>query len=163
MDRVDGIVAQWNRERPDLDTGPMGLIGRLRRLSHHLLREMEKTFARHGLNDATFDLLATLRRSGAPYRLSPGDLLGTTMITSGSMTNRIDQLEKLGLVKRMQNPEDGRSVLIGLTEKGLGVIEAAVTDHVATQVRLTAALPAAERAALDGLLRPFLASFETER
>ena len=163
MDRVDAIIAQWNRERPDLDTGPMGLIGRLRRLSQHLLREMEKTFARHGLNDATFDLLATLRRSGAPYRLSPGDLLATTMITSGSMTNRIDQLEKVGLVKRTQNPGDGRSVFIALTEKGFAVIDQAVTDHVATQQRITGALSADERALLDGLLRPFLASFEAER
>lgn len=160
MDRVEAIQAQWNRVRPDLDTGPMGLIGRLRRLSHHLLREMEKTFARHGLNDATFDLLATLRRSGPPYRLSPGDLLATMMITSGTMTNRIDQLEKIGLVERIQNPQDGRSVIIALTEKGFSVIDQAVTDHVATQQRIMAGLSAEERTALDGSLKAFLACFE---
>ena len=137
MDRVDDILAQWNRERPDLDVSPMGLIGRLRRISHHLTREMEKTFAAHGLNDATFDVLATLRRSGPPYSLSPGDLLATMMITSGTMTNRVDQLEKMGLVARTQNPEDGRSVFISLTDRGFAVIDAAVTDHVATQLRLT--------------------------
>ena len=88
MDGVDKILAQWNRERPDLDVGPMGLIGRLRRISRYLTREMEKTFAAHGLNDASFDVLATLRRSGSPYGQSPGDLQATMMITSGTMTYR---------------------------------------------------------------------------
>lgn len=156
MDRVDDILAQWHRERPDLDVGPMGLIGRLRRISHHLTREMEKTFARHGLNDATFDVLATLRRSGPPYSLSPGDLLATMMITSGTMTNRVDQLEKVGLVERTQNPEDGRGVIISLTDKGFAVIDAAVTDHVATQVRLTSMLSPKDTAALNRLLSKYL-------
>lgn len=156
MDRVDDILAQWNRERPDLDVGPMGLIGRLRRISHHLTREMEKTFARHGLNDATFDVLATLRRSGPPYSLSPGDLLATMMITSGTMTNRVDQLEKVGLVERTQNPEDGRGVIISLTDKGFAVIDTAVTDHVATQLRLTSMLSPKDTATLDRLLSKYL-------
>lgn len=156
MDPVDDILAQWNRERPDLDVGPMGLIGRLRRISHHLTREMEKTFARHGLNDATFDVLATLRRSGPPYSLSPGDLLATMMITSGTMTNRVDQLEKVGLVERTQNPEDGRGVIISLTDEGFAVIDAAVTDHVATQVRLTSTLSPKDAAALNRLLSKYL-------
>lgn len=156
MDRVDDILAQWNRERPDLDVGPMGLIGRLRRISHHLTREMEKTFARHGLNDATFDVLATLRRSGPPYSLSPGDLLATMMITSGTMTNRVDQLEKVGLVERAQNPEDGRGVIISLTDEGFAVIDAAVTDHVATQLRLTSTLSPKDTAALNRLLSKYL-------
>lgn len=156
MDRVDDILAQWNRERPDLDVGPMGLIGRLRRISHHLTREMEKTFARHGLNDATFDVLATLRRSGPPYSLSPGDLLATMMITSGTMTNRVDQLEKVGLVERTQNPEDGRGVIISLTDEGFAVIDAAVTDHVATQSRLTSMLSPKDKATLNRLLSKYL-------
>jgi DNA-binding MarR family transcriptional regulator len=156
MDPVDDILAQWNRERPDLDVGPMGLIGRLRRISHHLTREMEKTFAQHGLNDATFDVLATLRRSGPPYSLSPGDLLATMMITSGTMTNRVDQLEKVGLVERTQNPEDGRGVIISLTDKGFAVIDAAVTDHVATQLRLTSMLSPKDTAALNRLLSKYL-------
>lgn len=156
MDRVDDILAQWNRERPDLDVSPMGLIGRLRRISHHLTREMEKTFAAHGLNDATFDVLATLRRSGPPYSLSPGDLLATMMITSGTMTNRVDQLEKMELVARTQNPEDGRSVFISLTDRGFAVIDAAVTDHVATQLRLTSTLSPKDSAALNRLLSKYL-------
>jgi DNA-binding MarR family transcriptional regulator len=160
MDRVDKITAQWNRERPELTTVPMGLIGRLRRVAAHMTREMEKTFAAHGLTDAGFDVLATLRRSGAPYALSPGALLATMMITSGTMTNRIDQLEKAGLVERIQNPDDRRSVTIRLTESGLATIDAAVTDHVATQVRITSGLSPEENAVLDGLLRKYLAGFE---
>lgn len=160
MDRVDVILAQWRRERPDLDTGPMGLIGRIRRVAAHLSRGMEKTFAAHGLNSASFDVLATLRRSGPPYALSPGDLLETMMITSGTMTNRIDQLEKAGLVARAHNPEDRRSVIISLTDKGFAAIDAAVTAHVATQARLVAALSAEERAMLNAVLGKYMAGFE---
>ena len=161
MDRVDDILAQWNRERPDLDVGPMGLIGRLRRISHHLTREMEKTFAAHGLNFASFDVLATLRRSGPPYALSPGDLSATMMITSGTMTNRVDQLEKAGLVERRLNPDDRRSFIVSLTDMGFATIDAAVTDHVATQTRIVSMLTSEERAALDALLSKFLVSFES--
>ncbi|MBR0641622.1 MarR family winged helix-turn-helix transcriptional regulator [Plastoroseomonas hellenica] len=160
MDRVDVILAQWRRERPDLDTGPMGLIGRIRRVAAHLSRGMEKTFAAHGLNGASFDVLATLRRSGPPYALSPGDLLETMMITSGTMTNRIDQLEKAGLVARAHNPEDRRSVIISLTKKGFATIDAAVTAHVATQARLVAGLSPEERAMLNAVLGKYMAGFE---
>ncbi|MGO4737861.1 MarR family winged helix-turn-helix transcriptional regulator [Bosea sp. 2KB_26] len=163
MDHVDGILAQWNRERPDLDVTPMGLFGRLKRLSQHLGREMEKTFAEHGLNSASFDVLATLRRSGPPYSLSPGDLLATMMITSGTLTNRIDQLEKAGLVERTHNPEDRRSFIISLTERGFATIEAAVTAHVATQARLSSVLSLGENAALNALLSKYLAGFEGNR
>jgi DNA-binding MarR family transcriptional regulator len=162
MDRVDDILAQWNRERPDLDVVPMGLIGRIRRVAQHLSREMEKTFAAHGLNDPSFDVLATLRRSGPPYALSPSDLMATMMITSGTMTNRIDQLEKAGLVERKSNPQDGRSFIVSLTDKGFAVIDAAVTDHVATQKRITSILTPEENAALNMLMGKYLAGFEAQ-
>jgi DNA-binding MarR family transcriptional regulator len=162
MDRIDEILAQWNRERPDLDVAPMGLIGRFMRVARHLAREMEKTFAAHGLNAATFDVLATLRRSDPPHALSPGDLMATMMVTSGTMTNRIDQLAKAGLVERRSNPEDGRSVIIALTEQGFAVIDAAVTAHVETQARLTALLCAQDRMALDRLLRSYLTGLEAD-
>jgi DNA-binding MarR family transcriptional regulator len=162
MDRIDNILAQWHRERPDLDVAPMGLIGRLRQVSRHLGREMEKTFAAHGLNAASFDVLATLRRSGPPYALSPGDLMAMTMVTSGTMTNRIDQLEKAGLVERRLNPQDARSVIIALTERGFAVIDAAVTAHVETQARLVALISKDDRAALERLLRTYLAGLEAE-
>ena len=140
----------------------MGLLGRIKRLSAHLSREMEKTFATHGLNLASFDVLATLRRAGPPHRLSPGDLLATTMVTSGTMTHRLDQLERAGLVERLRNPEDGRSVLVALSRKGLDVIEAAVTDHVATQDRLVAGLSQDDFAKLDRLLKTYLSDFEKD-
>lgn len=159
-DHVDRILAQWRRERPDLDVGPMGLLGRLARLTTYLGREVEKTFLELGLSSASFDVLAALRRSGKPYRLSPGDLLATMMITSGTMTNRIDQLEKTGLVERLTNPQDRRSVLIALKPKGLDLVERAVTAHVANQHRLAALLEPEEQAALDALLRKYLVQFE---
>nr|WP_298101247.1 MarR family transcriptional regulator [uncultured Shinella sp.] len=160
MDHVDRILAQWNRERPDLDVEPMGLLGRVARLRTHLAREIEKALAAHGLNSASFDVLATLRRSGPPYRLSPGDLIATTMVSSGTMTNRLDQLEKAGLIERSHNPDDRRGVIIALTPKGLALVDAAVTDHVENQHKLLDGLDAQERAALDGLLRKFLGAFE---
>ena len=160
MDHVDKVLAQWRHERPDLEVMPMGLIGRVKRLAQHLTREMEKTWADHGLNAASFDVLATLRRAGAPFRLSPGDLMASTMVTSGTMTHRIDQLEKAGLVERIRNPDDGRGFLIALTETGYGVIDAAVTAHVATQDKLVSGLSAADRKALNRLLKSFLADFE---
>ena len=160
MDHVDRILAQWRRERPDLEVAPMGLIGRIKRLALCLSREMEKTWARHGLNAASFDVLATLRRSGPPFRLSPGDLMASTMVTSGTMTNRIDQLEKAGLVERIRNPDDGRGFLISLTGRGFEVIDAAVAAHVETQGRLVAGLSRDERRALDGLLKRFLKDVE---
>lgn len=160
MDRIDKILEQWRRERPDLDTTAMGLFGRLRNLALHLSREMEKTFGRFGLNSANFDMLATLRRSGEPCTLSPSDLMETMMVSSGTMTNRIDQLERAGLVTRSQNPNDGRSFLVSLTPKGFELIDAAVTAHVETQTRLISTLSDDERTALDGLLRNYLADFE---
>lgn len=105
-------------------------------------------------------MLATLRRSGAPYRLSPGELLDTLMVTSGTMTNRIDQLEKQNFVERIVNPDDRRSVLIGLTETGLALVDETVTDHVANQNRLVSALSEEDQETFDRLLRTYLASFE---
>lgn len=160
MDHVDRILAQWNRERPDLDVEPMGLLGRISRLSTHLAREVEKTLAGHGLNSASFDVLATLRRSGPPYRLSPGDLVATTMVSSGTMTNRLDQLEKAGLIERSHNPDDRRGVIIALTAKGFALVDEAVSAHVENEHRLIQGLDAQERAALGGLLRKFLTEFE---
>ncbi|ANL45063.1 MULTISPECIES: MarR family winged helix-turn-helix transcriptional regulator [Rhizobium] len=160
QDHVDRILAQWRRERPDLDVEPMGILGRLKRLGTHLGREVETVLMKHGLSTSAFDVLATLRRSGAPYRLSPGELLEMTMVSSGTMTNRIDQLEKSGFVERILNREDRRSVLIALTEKGLATVEEAVGAHVANQHRLTRNLTTEDKAAFDRLLKKLLADFE---
>lgn len=155
MDHVDRILAQWHLERPDLDVAPMGLIGRIKRLNLTVTREMEKTWAEHGLNGPSFDMLATLRRAGPPFSLSPSDLIASTMVTSGTMTNRIDQLQKSGYVKRVKNPDDGRGFLISLTEKGFDVIDAAVTAHVATQGKLVSGLSDKEKATLDKALKNY--------
>ncbi len=144
MDHVDFITQQWERERPDLDVTAMGVIGRVARLYLAYQRGMHATFAEFGLNAAKFDVLATLRRSGAPYTLSPGDLLKATMVASGTMTNRIDRLEADGLVKREVNPEDSRSFLVGLTEEGLALVDRAVTAHVQTQAQLLEGLETQE-------------------
>lgn len=156
MDEIDTIKAQWAQQRPDLDTDPMALIGRLMRLTQHLSQEMSVTFAKFGLTGAGFDVLATLLRSGSPHALSPNQLLSTMMITSGTMTNRIDQLEKQGFVKRIKSTEDRRSVQIALTEKGRTVVDEAVTAHVATQTRLVSPLSAEERDIFDKMLRKYL-------
>lgn len=160
MDHVDRIVAQWAAERPDIDTGPMAVIGRVSRVSSALSRGMQKTFHRFGLNSAKFDVLATLRRSGPPYSLSPNDLLSATMVASGTMTNRIDRLVDDGLVERVRNPDDSRSFLITLTEKGRTLIDLAVTEHVATQAALVSVLDDDERNELARLLSKLMSNLE---
>lgn len=156
MDGVDKIIAQWNRERPDLDVGPMALLGRLGRLRELILHRQEEIFARFGLNSSGFDVLATLRRSGPPYGLSPGELMEQMMISSGTMTNRIDQLVKVGLVERRQNPDDRRSMIVSLTDKGFALIDEAVTAHVENQHRLVSMLSEPEQTALNDLVKSYL-------
>lgn len=160
MDKIDKIVIQWNEERPDLDLSGFQLVGRFKLISQHLSREMDKTFATFGLTHSSFDVLATLRRSGSPYGLSPNELLESTMVTSGTMTNRIDQLEKAGLVERKRNPKDGRSVIITLTKKGFAVVDKAVAAHMETLTRLTSSLSEKDSAALKPLLSKFLTCLE---
>lgn len=153
MDHVDKIVAQWTQERPELDVGPMEVIGRIVRLANCLNHEMERVFERFDLTAASFDVLATLRRSGGPYALSPGELMETTMVTSGTMTNRIDRLVTAGLVERRENPKDKRGFLICLTAGGLALIDRAVEDHVARQAELIAAVQGDERDDLVNITR----------
>ncbi|WP_100158233.1 MarR family winged helix-turn-helix transcriptional regulator [Proteus columbae] len=160
MDRIDNITKQWQRERPDLDISPMGLIGRLGNITLHLSREMEKVFSQFGLNTSSFDVLATLRRAGDPYTLSPGEMLSTLMVTSGTMTNRIDQLEKAGWVIRKVNPEDGRGFLVSLTPEGLKLINKVIEAHVENQKRLISGLSQQEQQALNQLLKVFLNTLE---
>ncbi|MDP5220781.1 MarR family transcriptional regulator [Ruegeria sp. 2205SS24-7] len=149
---IEDIRAQWAKQRPGIDTAPMGVIGRVVRLSALYSEEMGKTFANHGLSAASFDVLATLLRSGPPHALSPNQLLATMMVTSGTMTNRIDQLEKDGLVARIPNPEDKRSVHVKLTESGIRKIDAAVSDHVVVQKRLVEGLSEMDRTELSAIL-----------
>ena len=159
-DRVDQILAQWQRERPDLDVSPMGIIGRMGRLAKHLERAIQETFSEFGLNVGEFDVLAALRRSGQPYQLSPTELFNTLMVSSGTMTHRIDRLEQAELVKRIPHANDRRGTLIELTDKGFNVIEEAVEAHVVNEHRVLSVLEESEREALAQLLRTFSVSFE---
>ena len=159
-DPVDEILAQWQRERPDLDVSPMGIVGRMTRLAKHLKLEIGKTFAQFGLNPGEFDVLATLRRSGQPYRLSPTELYNSMMVSSGTMTNRIDGLEKAELVQRLPDPSDRRGMLIQLTDKGLDTIDRTVEAHVINEHRLLEALDRSERETFTVLMRKLLISLE---
>ena len=159
-DAVDAILTQWRTERPDLDVAPMGPIGRLKRCAALVERRLEATFTQFGLSFWEFDMLATLRRSGAPYCLAPTTLFSTLMVTSGTMTHRMGKLEASGWIKRLPNPADARSLLVQLTPAGLALIDQAVQAHVANEHALLAPLRAADLAALDRRLAQLLAVLE---
>ncbi len=159
-DAVDRIVAAWARERPELDTAPAEIVGRIGRLRWYLDGGLERTFRRFGLTRAAFDVLAALRRSGLPYRLPQKVLMGALMRTSGTTSFRIDRLESQGLVRREADPDDGRGVFVALTKKGLRLVDSAAPAHLANEAQLLAALSAEERVTLVTLLRKLLLSFE---
>ena len=152
LDHVGRIMAQWAAERPDLDVSPQGVIGRLHRLSQHLHDELRPVFAAAGLSDGDFDVLAALRRAGAPYELSPGELAATTMVTSGAVTKRVDRLEAAGLVRRAVDPADARSRRVRLTDQGVGLIDRLFEQHMANEHRLVSGLSDLERTRLAALL-----------
>ncbi|WP_174509702.1 MarR family winged helix-turn-helix transcriptional regulator [Klebsiella oxytoca] len=148
-DAVDRILEQWKRERPDLDCSPMGPIGRLKRCAMLLEPQIEVAFIRHDLVRWEFDMLATLRRAGAPFILSPTQLFSTLMITSGTMTHRLKALEKRGFISRLADPNDARSMLVALTPEGRERIDEAVETHVENERQLLAGLTTAQRQQLD--------------
>jgi DNA-binding MarR family transcriptional regulator len=158
QDRIDQILARWKRERPDLDTRAMGLVGRIQRAAAALRPRLDETHALSGLSGESFDVLASLRRSGPPYQLSPTTLFREMMLTSGAMTNRIDRLEEAGLVSRRPDLKDRRGTLVRLTPKGKVLIDAATTKHVANEERLLSGLSAREQLQLAELLRKLLLS-----
>lgn len=155
-DHLDFVLDQWARERPDLDVSAMGVIGRLSRLSRLVGTELEKTFGAHGLDRGAFDMLATLRRSGPPFALTPAGLMRASMVTSGAITQRLDRLESKGWVTRTPSDSDGRSVVVALTDEGLALIDAALPDHVANEERILASLSADQRDQLAAILRQLL-------
>lgn len=161
-DEVDRLVADWRRERPDLDVSPLEVLSRVSRLSRHLDRARREAFASHGLDLWSFDVLAALRRSGAPYELAPRTLLRQTLVTSGAMTNRIDRLEEAGLVTRRADVADRRVVRVRLTSAGRRRADACLSDLVERERELLAGLPGGDRRVLAGLLRQLLLSFGDE-
>jgi DNA-binding MarR family transcriptional regulator len=155
---VDFILRQWAAQRPDLDVSPMAIIGRLKRFSLIVEGELKRTFAAHDLDRSSFDVLATLRRSPEPHSLTPAELMESAMVTSGAITQRLDRLEKRGLVVRRPSELDGRSVRVTLTEAGRALVDETLPDHLATENRLLAALDQDERAAFADTLRKVLES-----
>jgi DNA-binding MarR family transcriptional regulator len=159
-DRVDRIQEQWRRERPDLDPTPQGVIGRLHRLADRLRDELITVYREHGLGEGDFDVLASLRRTGAPFELPAGELARHTMVTTGAMTKRIDRLEAAGLVTRTPDASDGRGRRIGLTDRGRQLIDAAFTDHIANEHRLVGLLTASDRETLARILKQWLGALD---
>ena len=158
MDRADVAIEQWGRERPELPALPMAVLGRLSEAAERVMRDhLNPLFAEAGLQNGEFDVLATLRRSGEPFMLSPTRLYEATMISSGGMTARLDRLERAGLIERRPDPNDRRGKLIALTPQGRQVIDATLTRHVANEQRLLSALTTAEQEKLNALLKKLIA------
>jgi len=155
-DHIDRIVAQWHRERPDVDVTALGILGRLFRVAALAETELAHGLTPHGLQPGWFDLLAALRRAGTPYELNPTDLMAATMLTSGGVTKRLDRLAEAGLIERRPDPSDRRGTLVRLTTAGRKAIDAAIETHAANEKRLLEPLPAADRRTLDALLRKLL-------
>lgn len=151
-DEVDRLVTAWKRERPDLDVAPMQVLSRITRLALHLDRARREAFADHGLETSDFDVLSALRRSGEPYQLSPGHLVQQTLVTSGTMTHRVDRLVGKGLVDRLPDPSDRRGVLVRLTATGRSSVDGAFTALLAREQDLLADLdPSATAQVVDAL------------
>ena len=159
-DEVDRLVEAWRRERADLDLGPMGVLSRVSRLAHLLDRARRQSFTEHGIESWEFDVLAALRRAGAPYELSPGRLLKETLVTSGTMTHRVDRLAARGLVERLPDPHDRRGVLVRLTDAGRRTVDGALEGLLDRERDLLAALDPADQKRLAGLLRSLLTAVE---
>jgi DNA-binding MarR family transcriptional regulator len=159
-DEVDRLVEAWARARPDLDLGPMEVLSRVSRLSHHLDLARRTAFADHGIEPWEFDVLAALRRAGPPYELSPGRLLRETLVTSGTMTNRVDRLVGRSFVERLPDPRDRRGVLVRLTDLGRSTVDGALASLLEHERPLLAPLTPEERVQLALLLRRLAVSVE---
>lgn len=159
-DHIDRILAQWRRERPDLDVAALGTLGRIFRTAQLADAALAEGARRHDLPSGWFDLLAALRRAGQPYELNPSALMRATLVTSGGVTKRLDRLAEAGLVARRPDPTDRRGTLVRLTRKGKAAIDRAIETHVVNEERLLRSLKPAERRSLDNLLRTLLTDLE---
>jgi DNA-binding MarR family transcriptional regulator len=161
-DEVDDLVAAWHTQRPDLDVEPLQVLSRVSRLARHLDIARRSAFASHDLESWEFDVLSALRRAGPPFQLTPGVLLRATLVTSGTMTNRIDRLAASGFVRREPDPKDRRGVLVTLTEEGEAVVDAALADLLNSERELLAGLDKGQRSVLADLLRTLLVPFDAD-
>jgi len=157
-DEVDRLIAAWKRERPDLDLSPLSVLSRITRIARHL--DIARRDAFGDLEIWGFDVLAALRRAGAPHQLSPGQLMQETMVTSGTMTNRLDRLEELDLITREQDPDDGRGSLVTLTKAGIRAVDSALEDLLDNERKLLKALAAKDRDTLAELLSTLVTEFD---
>lgn len=159
-DEVDRLIAAWLRERPDMDVSPMHILSRVSRLAHHLDRARKQAFASHHLEAWEFDVLSALRRSGRPYQLSPGQLVHETLVTSGTMTNRVDRLVERGLVERSPDPSDRRGVQVRLSTAGRKAVDGAIDALLTHEKKLLTGLSASESKALADALRRLSLPFD---
>ncbi|MEJ5913461.1 MarR family winged helix-turn-helix transcriptional regulator [Pseudokineococcus sp. 1T1Z-3] len=159
-DHVDDVLAQWARQRPDLDTTPMAVLGRLSRLTRLVEARQQATFARHGLDAPSFDVLATLRRAEPPHELTAGQLAASSMVTSGAVSQRLDRLEVRGLVRRRRGDVDTRTVHVSLTTAGRAAVDAALPDHLGAGADLLDPLAGDDAEHLARLLRTLLVRHE---
>jgi DNA-binding MarR family transcriptional regulator len=156
-DKLDELIDQWRVERPDLEPEVMATVGRVLTVAALIDRRLGAAAAEHGLDRGQGDVLFSLRRSGKPYRLSPSELVASMLVTSGTMTNRLDRLEAKGLIERRPNPEDRRGMDVQLTAKGLRLVDGLITEHVANEEEMLSSLGARDRDQLDRILRKLLA------
>lgn len=160
-DDVDRLIEAWQRERPDLDYASLAVLSRVSRLARHLDRARRATFAAHDLEAFEFDVLTALRRAGQPHELSPGELVAQTLVSSGTMTNRIDRLERRGLVQRQPDPADGRGVRVRLTATGRSRVDGAFAELLEREAALLAGLSDRQRGTVAGVLRTVLVRFDS--
>lgn len=160
-DQVDQLVAAWHRERPDLDVEPLEVLSRVVRLARHLALARNEAFTQLGLPQWQFDVLTALRRAGHPYELRPGDLMAETLVSSGTMTHRLDELEEAGYVSRQPDPADGRVVRVRLATAGRKAVDAALTKLLQRERKLLEPLSTSERRQLAALLRRLLQPFDS--
>lgn len=160
MDAIDRVVDQWLKEKPELDTQPMAIMGRLLRIAKHMETRVSELHKQYDLKTGEFDVLATLRRAGAPYRLTPSALIESMMLTSGAMTNRLDKLQNKGLIAREHSNEDRRSVTVALTSNGLTLIDNLILEHVEVQHDLIRRLSDEEKIQVNKALKILLPQFE---
>ena len=160
MVAIDRVVEQWAKEKPELETEPMAMMGRIMRIAKYMETQVAELHKKYDMKLGEFDVLATLRRSGKPYRLTPSELIGSMMLTSGAMTNRLDKLEAKGLISREHSKEDRRSVSVQLTKDGLILIDQMMTEHVEMQKKLVKSLSASQKKNTNQLLKTWLSAYE---
>lgn len=163
QDHIDRLIAAWERERPDLDLAPMETVGRLLRAAQLTMAALERTAAAHGLQVPEGDILFSLRRSGKPFRLAPAALSEALLVSSGTLTNRLDRLERKGLIERVPHPTDRRSTEVALTQAGFELADGVVAEHVEYERQMLAGLSEDDRRLLDDLLRRLLADIPADR